>query len=393
MKVLYIVSSFPRNEKDTYVRWLLETTKRLSERGVEITVLAPSYKGLKSHCFGKVKVERFRYFFRKFEDLTHEEGMPTKIKNHWYKLIFLAYFVAGLIQTLRICSKNKFDIIHVHWPFPHVIWAFLGARKNKSKVILTFYAAELLLVKRKFKFLRLLMKWIVNRADKVVTFSTYIKDLIREYDKIEVEIIPYGATIQERKFKVKKNKEKRILFVGRLIERKGVKYLVEAMPKILEKVDSRLIIIGDGGEKKNLERYVRQLNLNKKIKFLGKVSDRRLEEEYKKCDVFVLPAIVDSKGDTEGLGVVLIEALMYKKPIVASDVGGIKDVVINNKTGLLIQERNIKELAGAIINIVKNSELAKRLGNEGYRYVKKKFDWDRIINKFCETYKGVLTRK
>jgi len=390
MKVLYIVSSFPRNEKDTYVRWLLENVKRLSEKNVEITVLAPSYKGLKNHNFGNIKVKRFRYFFKKWEDLTHEGGMAVKLKNPFYTLVFLFYFISGFLNTIKICKKEKFDIIHVHWPFPHALWAYKAAKINNSKVVLTFYAVELLMIKKKFKFLKKTLLSIINKADKIITFSSYIQELLRELSRKEVTLIPYGITIKEKKYKKVNNKTKRILFVGRLVERKGLDYLIEAMPMMLKEINCKLIIIGDGVEERKLRILVKKYNLNKNVEFLGKVSDGRLENEYKNCDAFVLPAIIDSKGETEGLGVVLIEALCYKKPVIASNVGGIPDVIIDGTTGLLVQEKNTKELSKIIVKVLKNKRFSEKLGNQGYKYVKKKFDWNKIVDDMYLIYKKVV---
>ena len=392
MKVLYIVSSFPRNEKDTYVRWLLEKTQRLADEGVEITVLAPSYKGLGNHRFGKVNVKRFRYFLKRWEDLTHEEGMGTKIKSSLYRFIFFFYFFSGLISTIKLCRQEKFDIIHVHWPFPHAIWAYYGARANKSKVILTFYAVELLLIKRKFKFLKSVVKRIIEKADRVTTFSSYVKELVKEYTEREVEVIPYGTTIEEKKFKVANNKVKRILFVGRLIERKGLRYLIMALPAISKEIESKVIIIGDGEEMQPLKKFASDLHIEKKVEFLEKISNQRLTQEYQNCDVFVLPAIIDSKGDTEGLGVVLIEALLYKKPIVASKVGGIVDVIKDGKTGFLSREKDEKDLADKIIKVLKNRKWAEKVGRQGYRFVKENFEWEKITDKYLSLYKRTLRR-
>jgi len=105
-----------------------------------------------------------------------------------------------------------------------------------------------------------------------------------------------------------------------------------------------------------------------------------------------LPAITDEKGDTEGLGVVLIEALTYKKPVIASNVGGITDIVIDGKTGLLVSEKNSEELAMALKRILLDANLAKRLGEEGYTHVKEKFGWDRIIRQLKKTYEGAVQK-
>jgi glycosyltransferase involved in cell wall biosynthesis len=111
-----------------------------------------------------------------------------------------------------------------------------------------------------------------------------------------------------------------------------------------------------------------------------------LNKYYSACDCFVLPAVVDSEGNTEGLGVVLIEALSFRKPVVASALGGIVDVINHEKTGLLVPEKDSPALAAAITRVLTDEELARRLGEEGFRFVREYFNWDRIISRWIELY-------
>jgi glycosyltransferase involved in cell wall biosynthesis len=123
---------------------------------------------------------------------------------------------------------------------------------------------------------------------------------------------------------------------------------------------------------------------------LGKLSKEDLASEYQNASCFVLPAIVDSKGDTEGLGVVLIEAAEYGLPLVASDVGGIGDVVLHRKTGLLVSEKNPEELANAIKELAENASLQDKLVLGASEHVRENFSWDAIIKRQVEGYNSLL---
>ena len=127
--------------------------------------------------------------------------------------------------------------------------------------------------------------------------------------------------------------------------------------------------------------------------FTGKLSPEDLEKEYREANVFVLPAIVDSKGDTEGLGVGLIEAVENDLVLVASNVGGIPDVVIHNKTGILVNQKNPQELADAFTTLAKDPELCNRLVQGAKEHVQKNFSWDAIIEKQLALYHKILKRK
>ena len=126
------------------------------------------------------------------------------------------------------------------------------------------------------------------------------------------------------------------------------------------------------------------------IIFTGKLSPEDLANEYKTANVFVLPAIVDSKGDTEGLGVVLIEAMELGLPIVASNVGGIPDVVIDGESGILVPEKDPVALADAFKRLASDSSLVEKLLAGARKRIDECFTWDGIIERQVEVYKRVV---
>jgi glycosyltransferase involved in cell wall biosynthesis len=114
-----------------------------------------------------------------------------------------------------------------------------------------------------------------------------------------------------------------------------------------------------------------------------------LEKLYHQCNVFVLPAIIDSKGDTEGLGVVLLEAMSYRKPVIASNLGGITDIVKDRDTGLLVHEKDPHGLSESIKAVITNPALAESLGKRGYEHVQKHFSWEKIVSQWTALYGGL----
>lgn len=395
MKVLYIVSAFPRYEGDVITPWMVETIKRLKSEGVGVTVFSPSYKGLKSHQVYGIPVKRFRYFISNWEKLTHEETAPDRVaKGILPKLLVFFYLWFGSFSIIKLCLKEKFNVIHVHWVVPHFWFGFLAKLVSKAPIVSTFYGVELRWVKSKVSILKPFLKRSIKSSDKIIAISQHTYKEVVDLFKREVEIIPYGVSISEKNLAPGKSssKPKNILFVGRLVERKGVQYLIEAFSKIVKDTQAHLLIVGQGPEKEKLQKLAKEKNLDDKIIFAGFVDDESLKNYYQNCSVFVLPAITDEKGDTEGLGVVLIEALSYKKPVIASNVGGITDIVINGKTGLLVPEKNSEELATALKKILSDANLAKKLGEEGHNYVKEKFAWDKIIKELKKTYEDAVKK-
>jgi glycosyltransferase involved in cell wall biosynthesis len=395
VKVCFITSVFPRGETDPTAGWIIEIIHRLQARGVDIRVFCPSFKGLGDQYIHSIKARRFRYFFKKYEDLTHDQGAPYKIREARYRFIALFYVFCGLIQFLDYCRSERFDILHVQWPFPHAIWAYFASRIYKAKTVLTFHGAELLLVKT-YPFVRLFLRHAISHADAITSNSSFTKSKILDIKDTTVNIVGFGPAVGQVQGPAgedggkKRNPKRQILFVGRFVERKGVEYLIRAMPEITSRVDSELVLVGTGDLEQELKDLARDLGVEQRVKFVGIVSNDDLERRYREADVFVLPSIVDSKGDTEGLGVVLIEALAHDTPVVASRVGGIVDIVKHGETGMLVPEKDPSALAAAVIEVLESDDLARRLAEDGKRFVKEEFDWDKLAGRLYEIYERVL---
>ena len=389
MKICFIGSVYPRNHEDSEVPWLRKTVNLLREKGHEIVVYVPSFRGLKSHEIDGCRVRRFRYFFAPLETLTHDEGAPNKIHKFHYKIIMLFYFLFGTIGLMQLHRKEKFDVLHVHWPAPHALFAFFASLVCKTKIILNFYTSSLMLVKR-FPFVKHLLCFFIKRADKIIAISTFTQDLVKDIYDRSIAIIPYGTTISPKGKLPPLEPNHRILSVGRIIERKGFAYLINAMPIILEKwPDAKLTIAGGGPLRERLIGLCKYLKIEESVSLPGKVSQRVLENLFSECNVFVLSSIIDSKGDTEGLGVVLIEAMTYCKPVIGTDIGGITDIIINNKTGLLVPQRDPGAIAQAVSAIFSNHNNSQKLALSGFDYIQSNFSWSTVINRFNAIYKSL----
>ncbi|MCL2220448.1 MAG: glycosyltransferase family 4 protein [Chitinispirillia bacterium] len=400
ISVLVLSSVYPRRGEDSEVPWLRASLGRLREGGCSVAVVAPAHRGLKSHIIDDIAVHRYRYAPAALEMLTHDEGGPSKIaKNPFLQILAVPYVIFGSLKTLLVSIKTKPRIFHVHWPFPHAFMAYCAALFRKIPVVLNFHGAELLLAKKK-KWIRPILKSFIKRADLIIANSTFTAGKVREiYDK-DVVILPYGTTLGsgdanagdgaggETMGANAGDGRFRVLFVGRHIERKGIEYLIRAAA-MLDPGKFEVRIVGHG----NLTERLKEQAANEapqQVTFTGKLSTEQLEEEYKSAGCFVLPAIVDSRGDTEGLGVVLIEAAEYGVPIVASGVGGITDVIINNRTGLLVKEKSPQELANALQSLYNDGNLSQTLAKNCREQVREFFSWDRITAKQIELYRGLL---
>ncbi|MDR0330628.1 MAG: glycosyltransferase family 4 protein [Chitinispirillales bacterium] len=390
VSVLVLTSVYPRSQEDTEVPWLRASLRKLAEGGCGVSVVAPSHKGLKSHAVDGVRVYRYRYAPAALEILTHDEGAPSKIaKNPFLQLLAVPYVISGSLKTLFLCFKLKPKIIHVHWPFPHAFMAFFTKIFYRFPIVLNFHGAELLLMRKK-KWIKPFLKFFIKRADAVFANSSFTAKRITEVYPREIEISPYGTTFGSRRECAARvgNGKYNALFVGRHIERKGIGYLIKAAA-LLDADKYQVRIVGRGDQTEKLKAQAAR-EAPGQVVFLGKLSNEDLEKEYRSAGCFVLPAIVDSRGDTEGLGVVMIEAAEYGVPIVASGVGGIVDVIIDNKTGLLVKEKSPEELAAAICRLCGNPDLSAELAKNCRERVGKFFSWERITAKQIELYQHLI---
>lgn len=424
MKVLVIGSVYPRYHEDAEVPWLRASIAHLKKAGVDVQLLVPAYKGLKSHEIDGVKVNRFRYATANMEHLTGEEGAPSKIANNpLLQLLAVPYIISGFFMCLSICRKWKPDILHVHWPFPHAFIALGAAKLFRIPMVLNFHGAELLLMRKK-KWVRPFLKFAISQAKAVFANSSFTAGKIKALRNVDVEWSPYGTTLGKADNLVSAHSitdKFKILFVGRHIERKGICYLIEAA-KYLPADQFEIRIVGAGDLTEKLKAQAVEINHSNReteanlpfschpehsiedakskdldfspapIVFTGKLSPADLETEYRNANVFVLPAIVDSKGDTEGLGVVLIEAMELGLPIVASNVGGIPDVVVDGETGILVPEKDPKALADAFKRLAADSALTEGLLMGARKRIAECFSWDKIVERQIKVYERVMTR-
>jgi glycosyltransferase involved in cell wall biosynthesis len=209
-----------------------------------------------------------------------------------------------------------------------------------------------------------------------------------------VEVIPYAVDLPapSRTALPRAAGGCAVLFVGRLAERKGVRYLIDAIADLPATLQPHLTIIGDGPERQALEAQTQARGAAGRVTFLGWVTPEQLDAAYAATSVFVLPAVVDARGDTEGLGMVLLEAMTYRVPVISTPLGGVTDIVQNDETGLLVPPNDASALAAAITRIATDPALAERLGAAGRDYAVSHFSWAAVLSQWRALYAGVLAR-
>jgi phosphatidyl-myo-inositol dimannoside synthase len=385
VRILVVSTAFPRDADDPTVKWLAETIRRVRARGYAIDVFTSAYRGGGNTTLDGIPIHRFRYFFARWENLTHEESAPDRMRRSlFYRLLPAFYLTFGSIAMWRLQRRERYDIVHVHWPLPHALFGWVArAARRRTRLIMQFYSIELRWVNKRLAILRGFLRRAIRTADRVVAISTATgREVATLAPSVPVEIIPYAVEMPEHRAAPREH-EATILYVGRLVERKGVAYLIDAIASV---TGARVVIIGDGPDRPALEARATERGVTDRVEFRGWVTPGDLDRAYRSATVFALPAVVDARGDTEGLGMVLLEAMSYHVPVVTTALGGITDIVEHGKTGVIVPPNDATALAAALRQLIADRALVARLGEAAERLIEERFSWPHIIDQFAHLY-------
>ncbi|MXX69712.1 MAG: glycosyltransferase family 1 protein [Gemmatimonadales bacterium] len=404
MKVVHVVTAFPRHDDDVITPWLGRLLLGLRDRGLEVEVLAPAYRGGGGTEWRGIRVRRFRYAPAALEILTHEETAPDRIRRRpAYAALLPGYMIGGSLASIALGTSSPPDVVHVHWPVPHAWFGALArASSERTALVSSFYSVEIRWIERRLRWALPFLRWSIESADAVTAISTATAAAVARYTSRQVPVIPFSAAISDRPLPdgagaearpLEREGPVRLLFVGRLVERKGVHILIRALARVRERVDATLTVVGEGPEAGPLESEARRVGVDPFVYFAGRVDEGALGEAYRTSDLFVLPAVVDGKGDTEGLGVVLLEALEFGLPLIASDAGGIPDIVRHGETGLLVPPGDAGALADAIMRVIEDAAAARDRVEKGRAHMREHFGLPRVVDRLVHRYERAVAAR
>jgi glycosyltransferase involved in cell wall biosynthesis len=342
-------------------RFLYELYRQnIKKNKIDLYFFSPSKSNLKNH------IQIF------------PETLNSKLKNleysaklHWeiedlidkYKLDIVHFQggPGGLFFLKRVKIPLVFTSHHTYWQQSHYI------NEQKWKKILYYFERS-----------------SFQKADLVICDCESTENVLLNYygiPKGKMTVLPIGIDLA--KFKPNKhiNNTKELLYVGRIDKRKGLEFLIKTMT-IINKVDPniRLHIVGRGKDKEKLEQFSKENNLN--IVFHGSISDEQLEKLYESISVQIVPSIF------EGFGLSVLEGMAKKVPIIATNVDAIKDIIEDNKNGILVEYGNSEELTDSVLKLIKNKKLANSLVSNAYSEFKR-YDWKDIYRDTLNIYENL----
>lgn len=351
------------------------------------------YKGLKKKYNYEIVVITSNHESKKYKEEILE-GMKIYRLASQFKVSNTPVNFKWKKQIKEIIKKENPNMIMAHSPVPFISDVTILSNKNLP-VILKYHSGSMKKEKRSFTniliyiYEKVLLPMVLNKSNYIICTSDFVKNnFLKGYNNKSITITP---SVDVDKFKPleksKTNKNFNILYVGRIDKTsrwKGIQYLLGSI-KFISKNNSNILltIVGDGDAIEYYKSQVLKLKIEDYVEFKGSLSGNDLVKKYQETDVLVLP----STSEAESFGMVLIEAMACKKPVIGSKMGGIPYVIDDGENGLLVPPKNTQSLAGAIIKILENPKLAKQMGEKGYKKVKENFTLENQIN---ETNKIIL---
>ncbi|MGH8119567.1 MAG: glycosyltransferase [Gammaproteobacteria bacterium] len=400
MRILVIASTFPRWQGDTEPAFVFELCRRLQKSGITIDVIAPHATGAKTlEVMNGINVYRYRYCPERLEVLAYQGGILANLRRHGSAFLLVpGFFLFQGLAVWRRLRKEKYDLMHAHWLIPQglvcVLVNLLRARGNRIPVVCTSHGGDLYALRgrpfpaiKNFVMKRLAHLCVVSRAMQATCIGYGM-----EPEKINV--LPMGVDLRNI-FRPAANTVRhahRLLFVGRLVEKKGVTHALDAMAILKKTIPGiELLVVGDGPELPALKQKITQLGLeDQNVTLAGSIRNVELPAIYSSAAVFVMPAVVDSHGDQEGFGLVLVEAMGCGCAVVASDLPPIHDIVQHGQNGLLTKPGDARDLADKILQLLQDRELCLRLAANGRESVRGRFDWETTATQYQKLFVELL---
>ena len=337
-----------------------------SSKGHKVTVLTPKRETKIENCKIKYKLKQFFWYKMPWDFLGMENPFSPKL---WYSLL-----------------KEDFDILHAHSHlFFTTFFSVIIAKMKKKPAIVTIHGVRAVRDTATNFFqeiwLNLFSRYIFKIADKIICLTNEDAKEIKKYGAGDKDIIVLSNGIDTDLFKPSDKNNNSVLWIGRFVEEKGLKYLVDASVDLIDKhKDIEFVLVGDGPLKDQIKNLTKELNLFDHFMFLDFVPQSNIAELMKSCGVFVLPSL------QEGFPKSILEAMACAKPIITTN--GLAEIV--QDCGIIVEEENSKELTKAIDILITNSSERIKRGKVGRKYVKDRWSWDILEEKIADVYESVL---
>lgn len=365
---------------------VLNLAQELNKKGNMVLVLTtasiPEFP--KRELFDKVVVYKILYTIPRFPAKKNLVSFSIFVIKC---LVWPVYAFVSQCFLLSVLFLSKPDVVNLHYIGDNAFYLIIARILKKFNLIVSIHGPERL--NRRIG-RNVIIKKLIKQADMIIANSQHSLNKVENlYSNIRDKsvVIDNGIYLEEFDNVNGYKKEKRYIFSARRFSfSKGMDLLVRAFSIVHQHYsDIKLLLAGDGKDKIKCEEISKKLKIIDYIIFLGAISHSKVISLLKSCEIFVLPS------RKEAFGIVLLEAMACGKPIVATRVGGVPEVVREGENAILVEPESPQALAEGIVKLLENSDLAKRFGERG-REIVKNFTWDKIVERYINTYNSVLTK-
>lgn len=385
--ILVLTSTYPRWEKDTEPAFVHDLCRQLATQ-YRVVVLAPHHPGTRTvEQLDGIEVRRFRYCFPFAERLAYNGGIITNLKNNRIKLLLVPlFFISLFLNAWWLCRTREISLIHAHWVIPQGLAAVMLGRLSGRRipVLCTSHGGDLFSLQSGI--LESLKKYVFEHADHITVVSSAMLQRLETMgcNTGHVTVQSMGVDLASRfvpDHSVSKTTD--LVFVGRLVEKKGVATLIEAVHLLRSEFPQlSLTIVGDGPDLAMLTRQVERLNLADRVRFLGAVPNDSIPVYYQLARIAVVPSVVARDGDQEGLGLVAVEALGCGCVTLVSDLPALRDVIEDGHNGRVFKSGDAADLASKIKELLSDSGQYRALSEHARSSVIGRFDWTGVGTRY-----------
>lgn len=381
--LMVLASTYPRWRNDPEPGFVHELSRRLSARFHVIAVVPDAPGADPSGELDGVEVVRYRYAPRGWQTLVNYGGIATNLKRSpWKWLLVPGFVLAQYLAVRHLIRTRHIDLVHAHWLIPQGMTARLFARGARAiPYLVTSHGGDLFGLRGRL--LNVVKHRVAASSQAMTVVSTAMKE---EAVRVglrppQLEVLPMGADLRVR-FVPDPQMQRvsdELLFVGRLVPKKGLRHLLAALPDVLARRPLvTLTIAGFGPEEDSLKAQARRLDIDSHVKFAGAISQNNLPALYRRASLFVAPFIRDADGNQEGLPVALMEAIGCECPMVVGDVAGVRDLLGEKASTVCVRVEDTATLASTITKALEHPSEARMCARMIRKAVIDRVDWKAV---------------
>jgi glycosyltransferase involved in cell wall biosynthesis len=390
MRVLFLAHSFPRSPEDPVGSFVLRLAAALRPLGAEVLAIAPAAPGLPFHeVIEGVAVERFRYAPRRFETLAYSGTMRHQVRGSWAgRAAMLSFLASDFWRGLRSRRRFRAELIHAHWWYPGGLVGSWLKRWWRVPLVTTLHGTDLRAAQG-VAVARPLFRHVLRRSDRVTVVSQWLADGVTALAARAHPVVAPMPVLPDLFSPPPPGTRprNRLLFVGKLNEQKGIMALFHALAKMQAKptVD---VVVGVGSTPEDVRPLADSLGIAGQLHWYPLLTQPELARRYREATALVAPF------RDEGLGLVAIEAQLSEAPVVAFRSGGLTDIVVHERTGLLVppgdRGAEVAALAAALDRLLALPDQGAEWGREGRRHALATFAPEATARRYLEIYREAL---